>query len=190
MRTRRTPWRQNELRRTSDRIEAWCTFLVVMTALLVVPWTAWWCAQQLYRDAAQAEARERQQRLPAVAVLLEAPSGQYAQAGDAESPPTVPVRATWIGPDGVTRTGTVVADADERAGGHVPIWVDQHGELTGPPRSRTPVLTAVLVALLVAAGLTGGFTGVHRIVVWRLDRRRMRDWQAEWLVVEPRWTNR
>jgi hypothetical protein len=188
MRAGRMGRRPNELRRTSDHIEALFTFLVVMTALMVAPWTAWWSAQQMYRDEMRAEARERQQRFPVMAVLLEDPSGRHAAAGDA-SPRGVPVRASWVGPDGVARSGTVVAAADRRAGSRVPIWVDQHGTLSGAPVPRSPMLPAVLVAVLVAAGVAGGLAGVHRILVACLDRRRLRAWEAEWLVVEPRWTH-
>jgi hypothetical protein len=55
---------------------------------------------------------------------------------------------------------------------------------------RSPVAHAILCGLLVAGAVAGLLTAVHRIILWRLDRRRMHDWEAQWQVVEPRWSHR
>jgi hypothetical protein len=182
--------RPNELRRTSDRVEALSTFLVVMTVLMVVPWTTWWSARQVYRDGARAEAWERQHRFPAVATLLDGTPGRQATTGEGAAPPRVPVRAHWTAPDGTTRTGTIETAAEHRAGSRVPIWVDQYGTPTAAPADRSPMMTSLVAGLFVASGLIAGITGGHRVLVWRLNCRRLREWEAEWLVIEPRWTHR
>jgi hypothetical protein len=186
----RSKRRPNELRRTSDRVEALSTFLVVMLVLMVVPWTTWWSARQMYRDGARAEAWNRQHRFPVVATLLDATSGQQTTTGEGASPPRVPVRATWTAPDGTTRTGTIETAGEHSSGSRLPIWVDQDGTPTAAPAGRSPMVTALVAGLLVATGLIGVLTGGHRVLIWWLNRRRLREWEAEWLVIEPRWTHR
>ena len=47
-----------------------------------------------------------------------------------------------------------------------------------------------MVAVLAAGAVAAGLAGIRRIVIWGLDRRRLRTWQAEWLVVGPLWSHR
>ena len=72
----------------------------------------------------------------------------------------------------------------------MPIWVDQHGAPTGPPMLRNPVLDALVAALLTVVGLGTALYATRRFLCWRLDRRRLRAWEQEWLMVEPGWTRR
>jgi len=71
------------------------------------------------------------------------------------------------------------------------VWTDQAGQAVGPPLRHVQVairvgvaegLTVLVlaVALMVAAGL----------VRWALDRRRLADWDEDWLATGPRWSPR
>jgi len=182
--------RRNELRRTSDRVEALVTFVLVMTGLMAGPLITWWVALQAYEEDQRAGAWDRQHRFAVVAVLLEDAASASAAATDAPEAPTVPARITWAGPDGVPRTGILPVAAGLGAGSGVPIWVDEHGAVVAPPVRRNPVMRAVVVAMLIAGGVTVAIARVHRVVVRLLDRRRLRAWQAEWLAVEPGWSHR
>ena len=188
----RTVRRRNPLRRRSDRIQAWSAFLTIMTLLLVSPWVARYVARETYRDEVQASAWERQHRFQVPAVLLEDPSQLAGDTTDEGPPPPPPVSAlaSWVGPDGVARTGNVSAEPDRRAGSTQLIWVDDRGAVASTPLRRSPVFDAFAIAVMAVCGLVGGLAGVHRIIVWRLDRRRLRDWQAEWLMIEPLWRRR
>lgn len=178
---------RNPLRRTSDRIEGWSTFLTVMTLLLITPWATWSVAANAFREDVRATEWDRQHRFQVTAVLLEDP---IVPAGEGPPPGPPSARARWTGPDGVTRTGTVDTEVRSRAGTTQPIWVDELGSVAAAPLRRSPVAHAILSGLLVAGSVTGLLIALHRIVAWRLDRRRMRDWEAQWQVVEPQWSHR
>jgi hypothetical protein len=183
--------RRNPLRRTSDRIEACTTFLMIMTMLLVAPWAAWSVTRHTYRDGVRMTAWERQHRIQVPAVLLEdvsRPAG--TTTADDSRLQSVSAPARWVGPDGAPRTGTIVTGPDRRAGTTQLIWVDAQGAVAPAPGWRNPAANAFLSGLLLVVALAGGLAGIRRIVVWRLDRRRMRAWQAEWLIIEPRWSHR
>jgi hypothetical protein len=182
---------RNPMRRTSDRVEAGMTYILVMTMLSICPWAAWSVAWAAYRHDVQLAAWERQHRFRVAAVLLQDASGS-AGATDDGMPPSEALQtaARWTGPDGVARTGTIYADAGMRRGGTVPIWVDDHGTLAMQPGRRSATADAVAAVFIVVLGLAAGLAGIRRIVVWWLDRRRLRSWQAEWLVVGPRWSHR
>ncbi|OJF09739.1 hypothetical protein BG844_35930 [Couchioplanes caeruleus subsp. caeruleus] len=182
------PWARVPLRRGTDRVQAWLTLVLVMTMLFAAPWTAWWAARTTYRDVERAVAWERQHRLPATATLVEDASVQDGHGWSATG--TVPVRSRWTGPDGTIGSGEVSAPAGARAGSTVPIWLDDHGQVVPQPAPRSAVADATLAAVLAGGAVVTGLGGVRRIVIWRLDRRRLRSWEAEWLVVGPQWTRR
>jgi hypothetical protein len=182
----RMGWVRNPLRRTSDRIESWLTFLVVMAILLLAPWTGWYAARSVYQDGVRTAAWQREHRFAVTAVLLE--DAAAADGTRSASSPRTPAR--WIGPDNAVHIGLIFAEAGARRGGTVPLWVDEHGAAVAPPERRNVTIDAALAALLTVGGIATGLAGLRRIVVWRLDRRRLRAWQDEWLVVGPRWSHR
>jgi hypothetical protein len=160
-----------------------------MATLLVAPWAAWTAGQTTYAGEVRANAWERQHDVAATAVLLEnAPAG--VPSGTDSVPRTVPARAYWIGPDGMRRTGYVDAVPREPAGSTVAVWVDEHGAVVPAPARRKPMVDAVASGLLAVCLIACGIAGLHRIVAWRLNRRRLREWQAQWLIVEPLWSRR
>ena len=188
---RRIGWDRNPLRRTSDRYEAGLTALLVTVFLLLGPWVGWRVAQASYRAEVQAVAWERQHRHAVQAVLLrdavwQPPVGQEPVI----APESVPVRARWTAPDGTVHTGPVLAGVGVRAGSTVRVWTDQHGAVTAAPGERSPGVRAFLAGLLTVVNLAAVLGAVRLLVRWHLQRRRVRSWQAEWDVVEPRWSGR
>nr|WP_106126427.1 hypothetical protein [Pseudosporangium ferrugineum] len=167
------------------------TLGLAMVILLAGPWVAWRAGSMAYGADVRANAWEKQHHRPAVAVLVQdAPNLVYA-AGEAPPLPTdVSVLARWSGPDGVDRSGAVPVPAGMPAGSTVPVWIDEHGDLVRPPRRRNAGVDASAAALLAVAVLVALLAGVRRIVVRRLDRRRLRSWEAEWMMVGPRWSRR
>jgi hypothetical protein len=182
--------RRNPLRRRSDRIEATLTFVLVMTMLLIAPWAAWSIAGQTYRDEVRAGDWDRSHRFSVTAELLRDAPGADNRAADAITAAPQGTQARWTGPDQVVHVGPVPADYGSRQGSTIKIWIDEYGAPAGPPLRRNPVLDASLIALLIVCGLGIGLFATHRLVVWALDRKRMRAWEQEWLVVEPGWTHR
>ena len=189
--TRRMPWSRVPLRRRSDRIQAWLNLLVVMAMVVIAPWAGWRAASTAYRSEVRANEWERQHHRPVVATLSQDAPVRYAAGGEAApASETVSVPASWTGPDGVAHTGTVPVAGGTRAGSTVTVWVDDRGALVTPPRRRNAGVDAWVAGLLTVLALTAFLGGARRIVVWRLDRRRLRSWEAEWLIVGPGWSRR
>jgi hypothetical protein len=186
----RNPIRRNPLRRRSDRIQAWSAFLTIMALMLATPWSAWHAARMTYRDEMRAAQWDRQHRFEVPAVVLEDPSTAVGGVGSVATNQPVTMRVSWTGPDGATRFGLILVEPTWRSGDDLLIWIDDRGALASPPPRRRPAIEAGLIAFLVTIGFLVGLGGLHRAVVWRLDRRRMRDWQAEWLITEPLWRHR
>ena len=187
----RMPWRRAALRRGSDRIQAWLTLSTIVVAVLAGPWVGWWTARTTYLAETRASAWEKQHHRPVPAVLVQ--DVPVVAGADGEVPPapaTTPAPARWTGPDGTVRSGAAPAPPGTRAGSTVTIWVDEHGTAVSPPRRQSPAMDASTAAALAVAGLVALLAGLRRIVIWRLDKRRLRSWEAEWLIVGPRWSRR
>ena len=71
------------------------------------------------------------------------------------------------------------------------VWVTASGRQTRPPLSRSQVIVrAFFTSTGVTAALAVLLLGTAMLARYILDRRRLADWDAEWRVTEPRWTNR
>jgi hypothetical protein len=185
---RQLGWGRNALRRASDRLEIRLTLFLVLALLILSPWVGRQAAQVAYRDVARSNAWEHQHRHQVQAVLVEFVAAR--PAGGAHGPDAVAgmAMARWRAPDGTVRTGTVYVPVARRADDAVPIWVDDRGQVTGPPTRRSPGIGAGVAAVLSVCAVAAGLAGVRRILRWQLDRHRLRAWQTEWAVVEPVWS--
>ncbi|WP_438860793.1 Rv1733c family protein [Actinoplanes nipponensis] len=186
------PWRRVPLRRRSDRIQAWLTLAVIVTALLAAPGAAWWTARSTYGAEARASEWEARHRR-AVSAVLEQNAAGVSSTVDSEAlpgPEYVPVAARWTAPDGTVRAGAVPVEAGARAGSTVTVWIDELGALASPPRRRNAVLDATVAGTFALTAMLAFLGGARRLVIWRLDRRRLRSWEAEWQIIGPRWSRR
>jgi|SRR4051794_26633429 hypothetical protein len=182
---------RNPLRRRSDRIEAWVTFAVVMTILLIAPLAGWWAGRESYRQDLRTSQWERQHRFSVTAVLLRDATATAVDVGDATvAPAAVRTPARWTDRRGLSHSGVVFAGIGAKAGDTVPVWVDEAGSVAGAPAGRNPGVDVTVTAMVTAFGVTAVLAALRRLVVWRLDRRRLQSWQAEWAVVGPRWSHR
>jgi hypothetical protein len=188
---RRMGWSHNPLRRTSDRVEAWATMVLIVVMILIAPWLAAKAAHGMYRDDIRTTAYEEAHRFAVRAVLLEDASW-YADSTEASRPPPdfVPTLARWSFPDGIVHTETVLAHVGQRAGSTMVIWVDDRGVVSGAPGHRSPWTDAMLAGVLTLCAVAGGLAGVRGVILWMLNRHRLRSWQAEWTAVERRWSDR
>ncbi|HYQ63983.1 hypothetical protein [Actinophytocola sp.] len=177
----------NPLARGTDRAEAAVVVLSVLLAMVLVP-VMLTLGSVTYSNLVEQSARQSRGRHETVAVLTQdAPGTSVGTRGETVSG-KAKVPARWRLPDGTTRTGLVEADDGSKAGAEVSVWLDQSGRPARPPMSTVDFVGAgVLVALfgwLTTVGLLAlGCWGLHRV----LDRRRYRDWDAEWTRIEPDW---
>jgi hypothetical protein len=99
-------------------------------------------------------------------------------------------RARWTAPDGGSRRGYVVALSGTQAGRTVPIWVDQAGQLTGPPLQPRQVTGQAVLAMVAAPLTLGAFLlCAGALGIQAVDRRRLAAWDAEWRATGPRWSS-
>jgi hypothetical protein len=181
---------RNQLAAAGDRLEGAVLVAAVVVALLAVP-VVGAVGSEFYATQLVQSASEQQSRQQTDAVLIEdAPpvKGLVDPDGPVES---APVRATWRGPDGTERQGTVQAAHGRNAGGVIPIWVDRDGALTRSPlTTEGAAIKGIALALLLWAGVAAAMALMYLVVRFVHKRMRMRRWAAEWWLIAADWTAR
>jgi hypothetical protein len=178
----------NPLRRRSDLAEAWLLPVALALFLLIGPLAV---AGAVWSGHAQAAAARQAQRtwhrVPAM-LLTPAPgplSGGSAHAWTVREP------ARWVAADGTVATRLVPVRAGTPAGSVVPVWLDRAGTPQPLPlstaQSRDRVVVTAAAALTALAML---LTGLVLVTRWRLNRRRLASWAADWAQVGPQWSHR
>jgi hypothetical protein len=166
----RSYWLGTPPRPRSDRTET-AMFGTLMTAFLAgSPFVAYaagrWVSARLSRKADVQQASLRQ--VPAT-LLQTAPRCSGRGARVVRDTP-----AHWRAPDGQLRTGPIPAPGGTTAGSTVRVWVNQAGDLTGPPMQETKIANRTELAQGLAAGLFAvGLGAIGRRAGKRLDQRRM-----------------
>jgi len=174
-------WRRNPLRRRSDVVEAWIV-LATWIAALVGGLFAGQAAAAVTEDMLVAR-RAAAHAVPAV--LTENADRPPALTGDGTNG-TVQARVRWTAPDGTVRTGPARVVPGRAADTSVTVWIDHGGDLVRePPSAEEARLQSALTGVLVAVGTGAVACGCGRLARLRLDRRRLRDWEAEWARVAP-----
>jgi hypothetical protein len=175
----------NPLRRRSDLIDAWLLPVAIALFLVLGPVAAggamWFSHAQA---AASRSAQQTWHRVPAM--LLRAAPGPMSGSSHAW---TVREPARWVG-DGTLRTALVPVMAGTKKGSVVPVWLDRAGRPQTLPLTASQVSDRVVVA--VSAALTALailLTGLVLAIRWRLNRRRLTAWAADWARVGPRWSH-
>ncbi|MFE1318656.1 hypothetical protein [Kitasatospora phosalacinea] len=174
--------RKNPLRRGSDRVQWWLSRLLLVLALAGLPagLAAGLASYHSQTRAAQAQAATRH---PVTARLTEdVPAGLDTR--------TVPAAVTWTA-DGVVHKAVVEVDSGQDVGAPVPVWLDADGTVVhAPATAGQAAATAWTAALVTATALPLAGALVWKGALYVLDRRRYARWDAEWRLVEPRWTRR
>ena len=102
---------------------------------------------------------------------------------------TVWAAARWTAPDGTAHSGQVLVPAGAPRGTAAYIWINAAGAITDPPAGYEGIMADVAVTVMVSGILLVLLVlGAEALAVRSLDRRRFRDWDAEWRAIEPRWT--
>ena len=177
-------WRRNPLRRRSDLLEAWIVLIAWLLAV-VAGVAAGWAAGALLEQGIDAR---RTQVHPVSAVLTrDAPRNPVATTAGAHED-TVWAKVRWTAADGSLRTGSARVEPGSTAGTAVTVWTDRTGALTARPPTAVEARTHV-VAVGTSAGLAAGAAvlGCGRLARLALDRRRLREWEAQWARVGPQW---
>jgi hypothetical protein len=187
--SRKYGWDRNPLRRRSDLVAAWllpaavAVFLILGTVGVLV------IGAVLRADNAAAWRHADKDWQSIRGVLLQAAPGP-AQADHGANNWPVPTKARWTY-DGVRHIGTIPAIAGSTVTSPVTIWVDRKGHVQTPPLNATQLggrilESRVVILTMLALILTFATGAVYRA----LDRRQVNSWEAEWMAVEPRWSDK
>ncbi|MEW2048062.1 hypothetical protein [Streptomyces sp. NPDC005476] len=173
----------NPLRRTSDRFEYWfrrVLMVVLFVGLPTASLSAGLASYQASMGTVRAQAAERHQV-----------TARLASAVKGDDWAKRPAQVRWTDADGTARTGAALVKPGTPKGATVRVWVDQNGTVTTAPTTTLNataggMLIGGMTAFGLAAGTCTAWAGMSRV----LDRRRYAQWDAEWDLVEPRWSAR
>lgn len=173
---------RNPLERPSDRIERRLRVLLMAVLVLAVPMAAWVAGSAAHDHDSRLRQVQMAQRHPVTARLLSDANGD-GQAGAHAS-------VRWSDSRGAHFAIAAVGPW-QRAGDTATLWLDAHGNVTAPPpASDMATLAGAEMGFAAAAGVVLTAGGAWKVVRVCLDRRRLRQWDREWELVEPRWTGR
>jgi hypothetical protein len=177
-------WR-NPLARSADRWQAGLRIVLVTLWILALPLAATVSSLQV-ANGLQAIDQAAGEHTKTSAVLLAASPAVIAYSDGISSSVPVGVQASWVAPDGTSRSGQVTAPSGLPVGAKVEIWTDRTG--TPIPTPERPS-GAVGTGILVGAGLWLGWglvlAVVFRLSVLSLDRGRRAQWDRDWLKLAP-----
>jgi len=172
---------RNELRRRSDRIEAWFLLALAITFVPLAAAAAVSAARWVHAEGTrQIRAGPRLTQVTAV-LMRNAPPATFGSF-------LLWVPARWTA-GGVRETGAVPAAPGTQAGTSVEVWLDGAGKVQQPPLTPNQLSARVMVAAVMTPPLVaGGMLLAWRGLRWLLDRRRLAAWGESWSMIGPSWT--
>lgn len=177
----------NPLRRPSDWSESMARVLLVGVFVLAAPVLAMLVGQWAYAQGSAAGTSAAADRHQVTATLLRDASGSDLTRDGIPLTATAPVR--WTDLDGVSHQGTARVPAGRDAGTTTTLWVDRNGRLADQPLTQGQVVVNAVAAGLLTFTMSGIVVGLVWLgVSHRLDRRRLAEWDSEWLAVSEKWT--
>jgi hypothetical protein len=179
---------RNPLRRRTDRLEALISAALLAVFLIGAPLFGTSLGRWVYQGGLSEQRAQQSWHLTHAKLLATAPPIPRS-AFRLSWQSTVPVPARWSGPGGQPRSGEVPAPPGSRAGQLVRIWVDSSGRVTGPPLPGAELTRRVVSAEVLGPLALGVVLLIVALAVrWLLNRRRLREWEAGWASIGPRWT--
>ncbi|MFJ9898334.1 hypothetical protein ACIQPR_33860 [Streptomyces sp. NPDC091280] len=177
-------WRNNSLRRHTDVVEAW----IILAAWAVVAVGGTVAGLVTSHAADEAFARQRTERHTVRAVVLDdVPRSTDALGTSAQRAASV----RWTAPSGTTRTGRTLVNSGLKAGTEITLWQDAKGHLTiAPIGAGESAVESGFLGTVAGFALAGLVFGAEAAARWRLDCRRVEEWDRQWDLVGPRWSHR
>ncbi|WP_455753236.1 Rv1733c family protein [Streptomyces canus] len=173
----------NALRRASDTFECWMRRVLMVVLVLGLPAAAVSAGLTAYEASMRTVRTQAAERHHVTARLT-----STAEGGDWVKRPA-PVR--WTDLNGVVRTGAALVKPGTPKGSTVRVWVTRDGQVTDPPATTLNARTSGwLVGTMAAFGVAAGSYAAGAGMRLVLNRRRYAQWDAEWGLVEPRWSAR
>ncbi|GHB02434.1 Rv1733c family protein [Streptomyces chryseus] len=194
MRTAIAVWRRRHspLCRTTDLVEAWVTFAVVLLIVFAAPAAGWLCGTLTHEALRESVRAQHEQRHRTTAYVVRTTTGPVLlpdPENPSESAAHIGVVARWTAHDGTGRTGAVsTTQRAARPGDRFRMWTDDRGRPVGRPmRGATADTHATIAGIGAAAAAAGLFEGGRRLFVRRLAQRRYARLDRAWAEAGPDW---
>lgn len=194
MRTAVAVWRRRRspLCRTTDLVEAWTTFAVILLIALAAPAVGWHCGtltQAALRESVRVQHEQRHRTTAVVVRAAPEPAVIPDPEISSERSTLTRVVAKWTAYDGTRHTGTVTTTQQvARPGDRFQVWTNKQGQVVAPPLDDATASTHAAIAGIGAAAATAALLeGGRRLVVWRLMLRRYARLDQEWAKAGPDW---
>jgi hypothetical protein len=174
---RRLGLERSELRRRVDRVQRALALVLLFLLLASAPPLAAWCGDLAYDAGLRAERHEQATRHAVLATVVA--TGGFGSAGDRYVHETV--QATWPGPGGKARTGTLPSWKGAKIGAQKRIWVDRQGRPAVRPRPHSRTVTdAAYAGGAAVLGVGSPLLLMYLFIRRRCDRHRYAQWEAAW----------
>ncbi|WP_455754938.1 Rv1733c family protein [Streptomyces mirabilis] len=178
------PHGANPLRRTSDRFESWFRRVLMLLLVLGLPVAALSAGLTAYESSmrtVQAQVAERHEVTARVTPNV--------PGDDRVSQQRAQIR--WTERTGIVRTGITLVGPGTPKGASMRVWVDRDGAITGAPTNAvTAKANGWFVGGMAALCVVAGFYAARAAMRLALDRKRYAQWDVEWDLVEPLWSER
>lgn len=187
---RRMGFDRNPLRRPIDRVHAIVRAMLAILFLVGGPGAAVTVSHEVESTGLQAGRAQAAawHIVPAVVLRERLLTAAWRQPGTAR-PVVLSVR--WMTPRGWSQTERILVGRPAVRGSKVPVWLNASGRPTQPPLTRSQISDrAVGAAVATLAALAILLWVTSKIALRTFDRYRLARWEADWLLVEPRWTKR
>ncbi|MCX4458885.1 hypothetical protein OG585_39590 [Streptomyces sp. NBC_01340] len=174
----------NPLRRTSDRFESWFRRVLMLLLVLGLPVAALSAGLTAYESSmrtVQAQAAERHEVTARVTSNMPGDDRVSKQ----------PAQIRWTERNGIVRTGGTLVEPGTPKGATMRVWVDRDGTITGAPMNAVSAMgNGWFVGGMTALCVVAGFYTARAAMRLALDRKRYAQWDVEWDLVEPLWSER
>ncbi|MQA79664.1 MAG: hypothetical protein GEV10_14485 [Streptosporangiales bacterium] len=176
---------ENPLRRGSDRIQSFSLLVIglfiVLGCVLGVR-----TGLSVYEHERQVEIVDARDGYQVMARVLEVstsvPTGR-------EGATTAHItRVTWQDEQGREHMDTITVRKADRPHGDIRLWIDARGTASASPRSAGRTLGLAFMQGLGVTSWTAIAAAVAYVAICALlNLRRRRQWDDEWVLVEPQW---
>ncbi|MBF6167873.1 hypothetical protein IU486_24380 [Streptomyces gardneri] len=177
---RRVGLDRNPLRRREDRWQTACAVLLALVFLIIVPVLVVTVGGRVYKvETAAVRAETARLRQVEATVIETGKAPLYA--------PVVPARVSWKDAEGVIHTGDYQSTTVVEPGSTVSIWLNDGGAIVEPPSPSQPASKAVMLTAGALLGVSIVLAGSYLLVRRGLDRRRLQQWESEWMAADLNW---
>lgn len=175
----------NTLRRQTDRVESGATLAAIGVVFVSLPLTLG-VGLTTYGQNMTAVADQHASRDHVSALVTGPPPVAVTNQGGAT---VFLAQAEWTTPDGLVHAGQIQVPVNTRPQSVVDIWTNKQGVQVDAPLTWESALGRAVLATCGSIAALGVLLWCLILIArWRLNRRRLLDWDIEWRYVGPQWT--